>query len=51
VDYLLGDPNKAEKELGWKAETRWDALARLMVDADIRSLDDQLSGRVITASR
>lgn len=35
VDALIGDPTKAERELKWKANTRWDDLARLMVDADL----------------
>ncbi len=46
VDYLLGDPSKARDTLGWVARTRWDDLARIMVNADIGLLDDQLSGRV-----
>lgn len=45
VDYLLGNPSKAEAQLGWKAETYWNSLARLMVRADIDMLDDQLSGK------
>ena len=44
VDYLLGDPSKAKAELGWEATTKWDALARLMVDADIDLLADELNG-------
>lgn len=32
---LRGDPRKAEEKLGWKATTRFDALVRLMVDADL----------------
>lgn len=50
VDHLLGDPSKAQERLGWTAQTHWDALARLMVDADIALLDDQLSGRAARAS-
>jgi len=38
VDALIGDPSKAEKELGWKAKTHWKELAQLMVDADIAAL-------------
>lgn len=49
VDYLLGDPSKAERDLGWRAATRWDDLARLMVNADVRMLDDQLAGRFVRA--
>jgi GDPmannose 4,6-dehydratase len=44
VDYLLGDPAKAKQELGWEATTKWDDLARLMVDADIDLLADELNG-------
>ena len=35
VDYLLGNPKKANKELGWKAETSFQDLVRLMVESDI----------------
>ena len=34
VDYLLGDPSKI-KELGWKNETSFDDLVKMMVDSDI----------------
>jgi len=37
VDALIGDPSLAERELGWKAKTMPDQLARLMVDADIEA--------------
>ena len=47
VDSLVGDASKAEKILGWKAKTNWKKLAELMVDADIKLLDDKLSGRKI----
>ena len=49
VDYLLGDPAKAHEVLGWKADTHWDELARIMVKADVESLDDQLNGRHVRA--
>jgi GDPmannose 4,6-dehydratase len=35
VDALIGDPSKANQQLGWKATTHWKELAHLMVDADI----------------
>ena len=38
VDNLIGDASKAEKVLGWKAQTLTPELARLMVDADIAEL-------------
>ena len=31
---LLGDPSKAWRELGWKAETKFRKLAEIMADAD-----------------
>jgi GDPmannose 4,6-dehydratase len=35
VDLLLADPRKAEKVLGWKAQTSFDTLVTRMVDHDI----------------
>jgi len=37
VDALIGDPSKAKRELGWSANTHWEALAQLMVDADLKA--------------
>jgi GDPmannose 4,6-dehydratase len=37
VESLIGDPSKAEQELGWKAKMHWKELAELMVDADIEA--------------
>ena len=39
VDLLRGDPAKAEKELGWKAETPLEDLIRMMVDADLKRVN------------
>ncbi|MGI6245075.1 MAG: GDP-mannose 4,6-dehydratase [Pseudochelatococcus sp.] len=36
VDVLLGDSAKAERELGWRAQTGLERLCQLMVEADIR---------------
>jgi len=38
VDALIGDPTKAFKSLGWKADTHWKELAELMVDSDLSAL-------------
>jgi len=35
VEVLLGDASKAREKLGWMHETRWDALCREMVQADL----------------
>ncbi|HPM02032.1 MAG TPA: GDP-mannose 4,6-dehydratase [Candidatus Cloacimonadota bacterium] len=34
VDLLIGDPSKANKELGWKAKTTFKDLVSLMVQSD-----------------
>ncbi len=36
VDQLLGDPSKANKELGWKPEVSFDKMIELMVQADLK---------------
>jgi GDPmannose 4,6-dehydratase len=35
VDHLIGTPAKAERDLGWKPETSFEELIRLMTRADI----------------
>ncbi|WVF71873.1 GDP-mannose 4,6-dehydratase [Kwoniella sp. CBS 6097] len=37
VDLLLGDPSKAENDLGWKRSVGWEELVRDMVESDVRS--------------
>ena len=41
VDQLIGDASKAKRQMGWKPETTFEELIRLMVDAD----HQVLSGR------
>jgi GDPmannose 4,6-dehydratase len=36
VDLLIGDPSKAERELGWQAGTSLESLCQMMVTADLR---------------
>ncbi|MBK6488649.1 MAG: GDP-mannose 4,6-dehydratase [Gemmatimonadetes bacterium] len=36
VDHLLGDATKARQKLGWRPTVSFDALVRMMVDADMR---------------
>ena len=43
---LLGDPSKAREKLGWQPRVTFDELVRLMVDADMSALDEQLAGKV-----
>jgi GDPmannose 4,6-dehydratase len=44
VDLLLGDSRKAERQLNWKARTRFEELVEQMVDADILQFRRELYG-------
>jgi GDPmannose 4,6-dehydratase len=35
VDFLLGDPSKAKRQLGWRVRTTFAELVRLMMEADL----------------
>ncbi|HVG26903.1 MAG TPA: GDP-mannose 4,6-dehydratase [Acidobacteriaceae bacterium] len=39
VETLLGDPGKAQRELGWTPRTSFEELVNEMVDADLRSAE------------
>jgi len=38
VDHLIGDPSKAERDLGWRPQTSFEELIRLMTRADLELL-------------
>ncbi|MCI0543530.1 MAG: GDP-mannose 4,6-dehydratase [Actinobacteria bacterium] len=38
VEHLQADPTKAREELGWKPETGFDDLVRLMVESDLAGI-------------
>jgi GDPmannose 4,6-dehydratase len=38
VDLLVGDPSKAQLELGWQAETSFEDLVRIMVESEVTSI-------------
>jgi GDPmannose 4,6-dehydratase len=38
VDHLIGDPGKAARDLGWKPQTSFEELIRLMTRADLELL-------------
>ncbi len=38
VDHLIGDPGKAGRDLGWKPQTSFEELIRLMTRADLELL-------------
>ncbi len=40
VDFLMGDPSKARKFLGWQPRVNFTELVHLMVDADLQALYD-----------
>ena len=40
VDLLVGDYSKAKKKLGWEAETSFEELVQLMVEAELKALED-----------
>ncbi|OIJ88265.1 GDP-mannose 4,6-dehydratase [Streptomyces colonosanans] len=51
VDALIGDASKARETLGWRPTVLVEELARIMVDADVRQVDDQLAGAVVRIDR
>jgi GDPmannose 4,6-dehydratase len=42
VDLLIGDPSKAQKKLGWKAQIPVETLCREMVMADLYRVEQEL---------
>jgi GDPmannose 4,6-dehydratase len=40
VDFLQGDASKARKKLGWEPKVRFKQLVRIMVDSDIKELQE-----------
>jgi GDPmannose 4,6-dehydratase len=38
VDLLIGDPNKAMRQLGWEPTVSFQELVQMMVDADLKEL-------------
>ncbi len=41
VDILIGNPQKAREKLGWEPKTKFEDLVRIMVDADIRRVQQE----------
>jgi GDPmannose 4,6-dehydratase len=46
VDLLIGDYTKAKEKLGWEPKTKFQELVRIMVDADVKLLQDHREGRI-----
>jgi GDPmannose 4,6-dehydratase len=49
VELLIGDYGKAKRQLGWEPRTKFADLVKLMVDADIKLLQDHREGRIKVA--
>jgi GDPmannose 4,6-dehydratase len=45
VEFLLGDPAKAQKVLGWKHTTSFTQLVSEMVESDLKTLPAEMQGR------
>ncbi|MBD3272780.1 GDP-mannose 4,6-dehydratase [Candidatus Dependentiae bacterium] len=39
VDLLIGNPKKAEEELGWKANTKFKDLIKIMLEHDLKEVE------------
>jgi GDPmannose 4,6-dehydratase len=51
VDELCGDASKARRDLDWEPTVSFDQLVELMVDADVKLLEDELAGRRVRVAR
>ena len=40
VPLLLGDPSKAEREMGWKPKVKFKELAKMMFEADLKLVEE-----------
>src|SRR5208283_217238 len=47
VDALCGDPSKARERLGWEPKVTFHELVKIMVEADLKALEDELAGRAV----
>jgi GDPmannose 4,6-dehydratase len=47
VDALCGDASKAREKLGWEPTVTFTELVQLMVDDDVKLLEDELAGRSV----
>lgn len=45
VDVLQGDARKARRELGWKPRVTFKKLVRMMVDADMKLVSEEVHGK------
>jgi len=45
VEQLLGDPTKAQEKLGWKHQTTFPELVKMMVEADVKLVGEEEQNR------
>ena len=45
VELLIGDPSKANHQLGWKPKTDFSQLVRMMVESDLELVERQQAAR------
>jgi GDPmannose 4,6-dehydratase len=50
VTLLVGDASKARRRLGWAPKVRFEELIKMMVDADLALVAEQLAAREVTES-
>ena len=51
VEDLQGDPSRARELLDWEPRVRFEELVQIMVDADIKALEEEMSGRLVRYDR
>src|SRR5512133_431156 len=51
VDALCGDATKAREKLGWTPKVTFKELVRIMVESDVKALEDRLAGRDVRVGR
>ena len=49
VEHLIGDASKAKRILGWEPKVSFEELIRMMVDADVELLKQEIASRGIPA--
>jgi GDPmannose 4,6-dehydratase len=50
VDLLIGDAAKAKKVLGWEPKTSFKQLVKMMMDADLKLVEQQKRNSIFTGS-
>ncbi len=51
VHRLIGDPSAIREDLGWEPSVTFEELVRIMVDADVEMVADEIAHAEIAASR